>query len=424
MTNAMDRPVATSARGRLRRWLPAGAGVLLLTLAAITALRLIGPAQRSVRVAEDTLTIGSVRQGVFQDFIPMRGRVVPLDTIYLDALEGGQVAQVFAQAGDDLSEGQPLVRFRNTNLELEVLDREGRLVESITQLQAYEKTLEQLRSENAKSLATIDHNLVTLARSANRRERLAAQGYLPLEKREEVRDEYAYYQRLREVQADTNVRQEALRVAQLPQVKTQLVGLHQSLRVTRSKLDNLLVRAPVSGRLTSMNLKMGQSLRPGERMAEITLDTGFKVSADVDEFYLGRVQVGQTATADIGGGPRTLRVARVYPEVKNGVFVIDLEFAGEQPKRLLPGEAVQGKLSLGGDRPALLLSAGPFLETSGGDWAFVLAPGGGRAERRVIRLGRRNTDQVEVLGGLRPGERVVISDVSAYEDVERLNLGT
>jgi HlyD family secretion protein len=157
MTNAMDRAVATSARGRLRRWLPAAAGLLLLVVVALTLYRLIGPAQRSVRVAEDTLTIGSVSQGVFQDFIPLRGRVVPLDTIYLDALEGGQVEQVFAQAGDSLSEGQPLVRFRNTDLELEVLDREGRLVESITQLQAYEKTLEQLRAENAKALATIDY---------------------------------------------------------------------------------------------------------------------------------------------------------------------------------------------------------------------------------------------------------------------------
>jgi HlyD family secretion protein len=266
--------------------------------------------------------------------------------------------------------------------------------------------------------------LGTLARSAERRETLAAKGFLPLEKRDELRDDYTYYQRLRIVQADTNSRQEALRVAQLPQVKAQLSALRQSLQVTRSKLNNLLVRAPVSGRLTSMNLKLGQNLRSGERLAEITLDTGFKVSADVDEFYLGRVQVGQTATTDLGGARRTLRVARVYPEVKNGVFVIDLEFAGERPTRLLPGEAVQGKLSLGGDRPAVLLTAGPFLESSGGDWAFVLAPGGGQAQRRPIKLGRRNTEQVEVLSGLRPGERVVISDVSAYEDVEELKLGS
>jgi HlyD family secretion protein len=171
-----------------------------------------------------------------------------------------------------------------------------------------------------------------------------------------------------------------------------------------------------------MDLKLGQNRSRGERLAEIVPDTGYKVAAPVDEYYLGRVREGQTATVDVDGTVRTLRVSRIYPQVKDGVFTVDLEFVGAAPPRLTPGETLQGRLALGGDSPGLVLPAGAFLDRSGGDWVFVLDSSGRHADRRRVRLGRRNAEQVEVLSGLSAGERVVTSDYASFEKMDRLNI--
>ncbi len=201
-----------------------------------------------------------------------------------------------------------------------------------------------------------------------------------------------------------------------------MASLQKSLQITRATLDDLTVKAPASGRLTAMDLQPGENRNRGDRLGQITLETGFKIAAQVDEYYLGRVSPGQTAQIDLDGRSLNLRVERIYPEVKNGVFTVDLSFQGAQPQGLLPGEAVQGKLSLGADRPALVLPAGAFLERSGGDWVFVVAPGGDHADRRRIKIGRRNSEQVEVLSGLRPGERVITSDYQGLEKIDRVDL--
>jgi HlyD family secretion protein len=419
MSAIMDKPLAR--RGwRSRPALLAGIGLAVAATVALGALAAAGGV-RSVRVERARLTIEPAVQGVFHDFTPLQGKVVPRDTIYLDALEGGQVERILAQPGDLVVQGQPLIQFRNTQLELEVLDREGRLIESITQLQSYEKQLEQNRAANEAALATIDYNVLRLTRSAERRDALAAKGYLSAEQRDQTQDELQHNRKLRPLQAETNRRQEALRLRQLPQIASELAGLQQSLKITRAKLGDLTVRAPISGRLTAMDLKIGENRNRGERLAEIVPDTGFKIAADVDEFYLSRLRVGQIAEAEFGGRTHRLRVSRLYPKVKDGVFQVDMEFVGAAPAGLTPGETVQGKLSLGGDRPALILPAGAFLERSGGDYAFVLTADGRRAERRRIRIGRRNAEQLELIDGLRAGERVVTSDYEGFERMERID---
>ncbi len=227
---------------------------------------------------------------------------------------------------------------------------------------------------------------------------------------------------IRPVQVETNKRQEALRVQQLPQIRQEMASLQKSLQITRATLDDLTVKAPASGRLTAMDLQPGENRNRGDRLGQITLETGFKIAAQVDEYYLGRVAPGQTGQIDIDGRTLNLKAERIYPEVKNGAFTVDLSFEGPQPQGLLPGEMVQGKLSLGADRPALVLPAGAFLERSGGDWVFVVAPDGRHADRRRIKIGRRNSEQVEVLSGLRPGERVITSDYQGLEKIDRVDL--
>jgi len=253
--------------------------------------------------------------------------------VYLDALDGGQVAEVLARTGDAVSAGQPLIRFRNTALELDVLDREGRLVESITQVQTYEKDLEQTRAANEKAAQEIAYNIIRLSRAESRREPLLARGFIPRETTDQMQDELAYDERLAPIQAETNRRQETVRQAQLPQIAAEMATLRESLAVTRSKLDGLVLKAPVAGKLSEDELQ-----------------------------------------------------------------------------------------AVGGDRRALVLPAGPFLERTGGDWVMVVAADGGHAERRRVKLGARNAEQVEVLAGLKPGERVITSDYAAFEKAARVVL--
>jgi HlyD family secretion protein len=400
-----------------------GLGAAAVTLGLVVmAVAFLGPAQRTVRLPLAQVSIDEVQPGTYHDFTTLQGNVAPRDVVYLDALEGGQVQKVLVHAGDHITAGQPLVVFRNTQLQLDVINEEGRLSESISQQQQYEKQLEQQRADNEKALAQIDYQIVSLQQQADRRDVLLKTGYIAKETDELIHDQLDYNKRIRPVQAETNQRQEVLRIQQLPKIRQEITSLQQSLEITGKTLDDLTVKAPVSGRLTAMDLQPGENRNRGDRLGQITMDTGFKIAAQVDEYYLGRVAQGQTAQIDLDGQTLNLKVERIYPEVKNGTFTVDLSFQGPQPAGLLPGEMVQGKLSLGADKPALILPAGAFLERSGGDWVFVVAPGGGHADRRRIKIGRRNSEQVEVLSGLKAGERVITSDYQGLEKIDRVDL--
>lgn len=417
----MDRRISRP-RWRSPRALTALAAIGVVLILGLIAAAMSFGARSAVRVPAGNLTIETARTGVFHDFVTLRATVVPRDVVFLDALEGGQVEGVMVQPGDMVAAGQPLIRFRNTELELEVLDREGRLVESITQLQAYEKQLEDARVANEKAAARIQYDIVRLQRSADRRDALLAKGFVSRDAHEAVHDELAYNQRLLPLQVASNRDQDALRQRQLPQIHSELKNLHESLQITRSKLDSLVLRAPVAGRLTDMDLKVGEIRNRGQRLGQIVPDTGFKLQADVDEYYLGRVRVGLEGRVEAGGREVAARVVRVDPQVKNSTFQVEMAFGGTQPGGLLPGQALEGRLILGGDKAGLILPAGAFLERTGGDWVMVLDKPGRRAERRRIRVGRRNADQVEVLAGLRPGERVITSDYAAFEKVDQVIL--
>lgn len=418
----MDRPRQLSwwRRTHWRRAAILAAAVLLAVLAAAV---LLGPAQRTFRLSAAGVSIATVERGVYRDFIPLRGEVTPLDTVYLDALEGGRVDRTLVQAGDHVQAGQALVEFTNTELELEVLNREGSLVQSITGLQAQETQLEQNRAANDRLLADIEYEVIRLRRAIERRGELAARQLVSAESLDELRDQLDRAQRQQRMQQDSNARQESLRQQQAPQIRMQMERLQESLEIIHGKLRNLTARAPVAGLVTQMDLKVGESRGRGERLAEITPQTGYRLRATIDEYYLGRVREGQVAQVERDGRQWPLRVERVYPQVKDGGFRVDLAFDGGTPAGLLRGQSLQGRLSLGEDSPGLVLASGAFLERSGGNWAFVLDADGGSAHKREnIRLGRRNAEQVEVLEGLAAGERVIVSDYSGLERIDRIDL--
>src|SRR5579872_5329422 len=216
MTIGMDRRIERPV-WRRRPALIAGAAAALIFV-AVVAVAVLGGTMAGVRVPAATVTIDEAQSGVFHDFVPLKGKALPKDEVYLDALDGGQVAEVLARSGDQVAAGQPLVKFRNTALELDVLDREGRLVESITQLQTFEKQLEETRVANAKTAAEIAYNVLRLSREAQRRDVLLARGFFPREQADQLHDELNYQQRLLPMQDDSNRRQEGLRQAQLPQI--------------------------------------------------------------------------------------------------------------------------------------------------------------------------------------------------------------
>jgi HlyD family secretion protein len=397
-------------------------GLAGIGAAVLLGLGLAAGVRTSLRAPAASVTLATVQAGVFHDVTTLRAKVAPRDIVYLDSLEGGQVEQVMAQAGDVVQPGQPLVKFRNTQLELEVLDREGRLAESITQLQAYEKQLEDGRVENEKQAAQIDYDITRLSRDAKRYDALIGKGFIPRQTYEATHDELDHNLKLRPLQASINAEEEVLRQKQLPQIRTELSNLSASLAVARSKLDSLVLRAPVAGALTDMHLQVGEIKNRGERLGQIVPATGFKIEANVDQYYLDRVRVGQTGEVDIDGKPWPLTVTRVDPTVKDSTFLVELAFTSGMPKDVFPGQQLEGRLTLGGDRAGLVLPAGPFLDRSGGDWVMVLEGNSNRADKRRIKIGRRNAEQVEVLSGLKPGERVITSDYTGYEKVERVVL--
>lgn len=417
----MDRPIVMPW-WRQRRWITVVITAVVPTVVAVSLFAWLGPAGRSLRAGQDKLTIATVTSSMYRDFIPFRGTVVPLETIYLDALEGGRVEHVHVSPGDQVTAGQLLIELSNTELELTVLDRQARLIESIVQLQAYQTQLEQNHLSNEKALAEIDYDIARLTRSMKRRSSLAVRGVESREAYDSIQDELTYALALRPLQARSNEQQNALRTQQLPQIAAQLEKLHEDVAITRSKLENLSVRAPDAGRMTAIDLKVGENRNRGERLGEITPGSGFKLTAEVDEYYLDRLRHDQVATVEAGGTRRELRVTRVYPRVENGVFMVDLAFAGTMPADLLPGQTLQGKVALGNDSRSLVVPAGPFLQHTGGNWIFVVSEDGRAAVRQPIKIGRRNVEQVEVLGGLKPGDRVITSDYTSFDRIDRIEL--
>ena len=424
-TAGMDRPAPRN------RWSPAhwplaakfGAAVLGALVAILTAVGLLaGSGGSTLRIPKPQVTIATVEQGIFHDLIPLRARVTPRETVYIDAIDGGRIDRVLVEPGNRVQRGQPLIELSNTNLALSVIQQESQLNQATSQLQQNEIALEQNSLANDRALAEIEYHLVKLERSAQRREGLVAGGATSREQRDEIADELAYYRRLHPIQSASSRRQSELRDRLLPDIHRQLQNLRANLDVVQGKLAGLVVRAPVEGLVTAIDLKVGEHRNPGERLAEVTPDSGMKLSADIDEFYFARVRTGQSATVDVEGTPVKATVRRVSPQVRNGQFTIDLDFEGDSPPSLVAGENTQGRLQLGDDTPARILPVGRFLERTGGDWVFVVSKDGGSAERRQIKVGRRTSEQLEILGGLATGERVVTSDYTSLDRADRIVL--
>jgi HlyD family secretion protein len=416
---AMDRKIVRT-RWREPQRLAAGATVALGLLAAAW---LFAPSSgRTLKVETSAVAIAAATRGPFEDFVPVRGQVGPLTTVYLDAIEGGRVEKVHVEDGAALQAGDPIVELSNSALQLNVISSEANVTEQLNTLRNIELTLERDRLQHQRDLVEVDYQITRLGRMLERRKALAKTGAVSDAELQNAADEYDYNVRKRAVVLDSQRTNARLHDIQMAQMRDATAQLQKNLDFARKNVEGLFVRAPIAGKLTAFAVEVGQSLAPGARIGQIDDPSRFKVSADIDEFYLGRVDIGQTAGIAVGGRDYVLRVAKVYPQVRDGKFSVDLTFRDAPPSDVRRGQTVQLKLTLGDTTEALLIPDGAFYQDTGGQWLFVVAADGRQAVRRSVRLGRRNARVIEVLDGLEPGERVVISPYTSFLDKDRLQI--
>ena len=417
---AMDR-VIERKRIDPRILIAGGAAAILLI---VLIFWLFAPRSDSVSVTRDRLTIAPVERGVFEDFLPLRARVTPLVTVYLDAVEGGQVQKKLVEDGAQVSQGQLLAVLSNAELQLSTLEKQAEVEQQLNNMRSQELALLNTRNSNLRDLNQAETDLAKARRQYDLYKPLAEKGFVSSKTFNDARDDLEYQSNRLRILKQSIAQNEALQSSQLGQLRAASASLNSSMGVARDSLGQLNIRAPVTGQLSGFDIQLGQSLQQGERVGQIDSAGGDKLQADVDEFYLGRVAVGQTASADIDGKTYRLKVAKVYPQVRQGQFQIDLLFDGPEPQSMQRGQTIQAKLTLGDASKALLVPNGAFFNDTGGTWVFVVDKSGNSATRRAVQLGRRNSDYIEVLSGLRPGDRVITSSYSGLTDKSRLTFSS
>ena len=373
-------------------------------------------AVNQINVNGSRMVFAKAQSGVFEDVIPVRGRVIPATTVFLDAVEGGRVERILVEDGASMAAGQLIVELSNATLQLNVLGNETRVAEQLNNMRSIELSLEQNRLQHKRNLADIEYEIKMLTRQLAREEELLGTGAVAQSTYDDTRDTLNWYKTRRELTLESQASDARMQESQLEFLKSTAVRLESNLEISRQNLESMNVRAPVDGKLSGFDIEVGQSIGRGERLGQIDTPNDFKMTANIDEFYLDRVAIGQLATVN----NYQLRINKIYPQVTNGQFEVDFTYTGKQPSSIRRGQSMQMSLQLGDETQALLIPNGAFFQDTGGQWLFVVAPDGKTATKRNVRMGRRNTKYIEVLDGLSPGEQVIVSPYSGFKDRDSL----
>ncbi len=415
--SVMDRPI------KKKKWtVKRIAWVSVAGIAAILVMRSIffGDYSSKLNVKGERITVSEVLRGPFQEFIPVIGTVIPITTIYLDAIEGGRVDTIYLEAGSLVNRGDKILKLANTNLLLDIMYREAELFQQSNNLRNTRLAMEQNRLAVQAQILELNYQIKTQERLYQNSLGLKGKNLISDQEFEEVKDRFDYLAQKRDLATKTHEQDSLYRETQIEQLETGLERMTDNLEVVKSNLDNLVITVPVSGHLTSLNAEIGESKVPGERLGQIDVLDGFKIRVPIDEHYIVRINYGQKGEFTFADQEYHLVISKVYPEVINGRFEVDMEFVGDEPGGIRRGQTLHIKVELGDLAEAVLLDRGGFYQTTGGNWVYILNESGDFATKRRIRLGRQNPNYFEVLEGLEPGERVITSSYDSYGDIDKL----
>jgi len=373
---------------------------------------------RRVRVDGAKLSIGTVERGSFNEFVPVTANVLPIRSVLIDALEGGTIEAVYAEDGKEVKQGDPILKLDNPQVHMDAINREAQLLDQQNNLRNTRLTMDQQTTTLRDALLKLDYDLHQTERTWTTNEALMDKGLVARQEYERSKEEYELMQGKRRLLMQ-NIRTDSIfRQTQVGQINSSLELIHTNLQFLQDNLENLTVRAPIDGQLSGLRADIGSTKQRGDHLAQIDVMTGLKLRAKVPEHYVGRVTQGLKATFDFAGRNYSVTVNKVYPEVTNGEFEVDLVFDGETPDAIKRGQSLQVRLQLGEASEAVLVPRGPFFQDTGGQWVYVLKDG--TAVKRNVTLGRQNPENYEVLQGLDPGEQVITSRYDLFNNADEI----
>ena len=375
---------------------------------------------RSQNIDLKSLTISTVKQGAFKDALALRGQVVPKTSIFLDTIAGGQVEERLAEQGEFVEKGQPLVRLSNTNLQLDVMSREAQVTEQLNFLRNTQMTMETSRLNLRRDLLEIELKINHLTRRLKQTKPLVKSGVLAQDQLAEIEEDLSYYHARKELTLERQKQENSIREVQVAQLSDSAKMLEKNLQFARRNLDNLLIKAPVSGYLSELDVEIGESKNSGARLGQIDIPNEYKLVVRLDEFYLNQVQRDMTVMIELESGTVNAKVSKIDSRVKQSQFQVEVDLPSNT-KNIKRGQSIDVELMLGDEKNnALLLKRGAFFTSSGGNWVYVIEQGNDKAVRRDIRLGKKNQNYFEVLEGLNAGDQVITSSYSNFDKAQQL----
>ena len=402
----------------------------LLTIGGILALILLiagsfyfTSGKSKLNVDIERITISEAKKGAFQETIPQNGTVLPLTTIYLVTTDGGRVEEKYVEDGAILKKGEPILRLSNTDLELSLSQQMTGISSSLAQMQLSKVTADQNTVNKLQQMADVQSSFVEAERVYTLDKRLYAQKVIGSQEYKQAENNYNYYKQKKELQVQILKSDTVSRTQQDNQDKESYQRAQTTLGILKTKVSGLVIRAPVDGQLTSLDAEVGQSKTTGYALGQLDVLSGFKVRLlDVDEHYINRIMTGLTGTFNFSDKDYKLKITKVYTQVTNGRFQVDMEFVGDVPKGIRKGQTLQVTLALSDETTAIQIPKGGFFQQTGGNWIFKVSEDGKMAYKVDIQLGRQSTDYYEVLSGLKPGDKVVTSSYENYGTMQELIL--
>ncbi len=415
----MDKPIAKK-KGLQKKhigFIALGIGMIILIYMAFFADR-----TSTYKVEKDKLIIETVIEDQFNDYITVPGTVEPISIIFLDAQEGGRVEEILIEEGSMVKKGDIILRLSNPDLYLNILDSEAQLAEKENFLRNTQVTMEQERISIKRELVNLKYDIERKERNYQQNVTLIKDNLISREEFIRSKEDLDMAISSQELFIERQKQDSIFRTVQVETIRANLDNMRKNLALVRQRVENLNVRAPVDGQLGLLVPEIGQSISRGANMGQINVLTSYKVTAQIDEHYIDRVRTQLTATLDRQGNEFDLVVKRVYPEVRNGTFEIDMIFRDSMPDNIRTGQTYYTSLQLGQPKVSVLVPIGGFFQETGGQWIFVLDPSESFATKRNISIGRKNPKYYEVLEGLHPGEKVIVSGYETFGKNEKLIL--